>query len=315
MRLFTLPAAILLCVFSPAALLGQQTEVRPYQMERCEEFSLKSAAGTSYRITVSIPAEEAPEQGHAIAYVLDGDTLFPLMTSILRAQAGTAKGQKHNGIRPGIIVGIGTNGKEERDYDYTLNAPAGAPETYRNGKPYPKRKSGGADDFFAFLTKVVRPEIERRYKVNKQDQSLIGNGYGGLFALHVLFTRPGTFQTYVASSPSIWWNNAYILKEKESYLKDSGLHSVPAKLILSVGEMEQSLSRIEAGWDEEKREEHRLKITRRAMLDRCRELYWNLKNRNLENLDLTYRSFPNLSHKEVTPYALSHCLPLVFPLR
>lgn len=295
----------------PLALQAAEIEVKPYQLDRSEEFTLKSEDGGEYRIMVSQPEGKAPEGGHAVTYVLDGDELFPVVTSLLRLQAGTGKLAKHNGITPGIVVAIGYGGTSRRDYDYTLPSPAGPPETYRNGKPYPARPSGGAEKFFAFLEKTVRPEIEKRYPVDKKRQTLLGNGYGGLFALHVLFTKPESFQTYIASSPSVWWNDRYILQEEKAFTEKSS--PVNAQLIMTAGELEQSLTKIEAAWGEDEREEHRLKISRRRMVDNTRELAWRLEALASRGLTVNYRIFPGESHKSVVPMAISQGLPYAFP--
>ena len=294
-------------------LSAQAEQAKPYVLDRSEEFNFKSSACGEYRIMVSQPEGPPPEGGHAVTYVLDGDDLFPVVTSLLRLQGGTGKLSKHNGIAPGIVVAIGYPGESRRDFDYTLPAPAGPPETYRNGKPYPPRPGGGADAFFGFLEKELRPEIEKRYPVNKSKQTLLGNGYGGLFALHVLFTKPETFQTYIASSPSIWWNDRYILQEEKSFAEKIAKSPVKARVVITAGELEQSLTKIEAAWPEDEREEHRLKITRRKMVDNTRELAWRLSELAEHGLVSEYRLFPGESHKSVVPMAISHALPAAFP--
>lgn len=309
----TLIPVLALAWAMPAALAAQET-TKPYQLDRSEEFILKSESG-DYRIMVSLPEGEAPAGGHAITYVLDGDELFPVVTSVLRLQAGTGKLSKHNGITPGIVVGIGYGGQSRRDFDYTLPSPPGPPETYRNGKPYPPREGGAADKFFEFLDKELRPSIEKRYAVNRQRQTLLGNGYGGLFALHVLFTRPEAFQTYIASSPSVWWNDRYVLQEEAKFTERVATSPVKAKLVMTAGSLEQSLTRIEAAWPEDEREEHRLKITRRKMVDNTRELAWRLEKLGAHGLSSEYRIFEGESHKSVVPMAISYALPFAFPPR
>ncbi|WP_367872106.1 alpha/beta hydrolase [Luteolibacter sp. Populi] len=305
---------LLLALGTAAVTSAQEVpDPKPYQLARSEEFILKSAAGAEYRIMVALPQEPPPPGGHAVTYVLDGDDLFPVLTSLLRLQAGTGKLSKHNGITPGIVVGIGYPAESRRDFDYTLPAPAGPPETYRNGKPYPPRPGGGAEAFLSFLEKDLRPVIEKLHAPDRSRQTLLGNGYGGLLALHVLFTRPELFQTYIASSPSIWWNDRYILQEEKSFTEKLASKPVQATLVMTVGELEQSLTQIEAAWPEEEREEHRLKITRRKMVDNTRELAWRLEALAKSGLETELRIFPGESHKSVVPMAIGHVLPYAFP--
>ncbi len=286
----------------------------PYQFPRTSDRIIKSASGAEYRIMISLPEGEAPKGGYPVTYLLDGDELFPLVTSLLRLQAGTGKASKHNGITPGIIVGIGYPEASRRDLDYTPQAPAGPPETYRDGRPYPTRPSGNADVFFKFIQDELKPLVEKEHPIDTSRQTLMGNGYGGLFALHVLFTSPASFQTYVATSPSIWWNNGYILTEESAFTKTLSEKNISAKLVLTVGDMEQSLSRVEIGWpDEDEREEHRLKVTHRRMVEHVREMAWRLESLAPKGLVVDYRIFAGETHKSVTPLSLNHALPHIFP--
>lgn len=275
---------------------------------------MRAADGREYRIMISWPEAKAPAAGYPVTYVLDGDDLFPVVTAILRVQAGTEKMSLHNAISPGVVVAIGYPGKTGRNIDYTPDAPKdGPPETYVNGKPYPPQESGGADAFYGFVEKELKPAIEKDYPIDRTQQSLLGNGYGGLFALHVLFTRPESYQTYIASSPSVWWNNRYIIQEEKNFTKKVATEPIKARLVITAGELEQSLTQHEYSWADGPREEHALKTARRRMVDNTREMYWRLLELAPKGLDTTYRIFPMESHKSVVPVAVSHALPFVFP--
>ncbi|WAC19097.1 alpha/beta hydrolase-fold protein [Luteolibacter sp. SL250] len=307
-----LAAACSIAIAGP--LHAADEKVTPYQLPGTSDRIIKSASGAEYRIMVSVPEGKAPAGGHPVTYLLDGDDLFPLVTSLLRLQAGTGKAAKHNGITPGIVVGIGYPDASRRDLDYTPQSPAGPPETYRDGRPYPARPGGGADGFFKFIQEELKPLIEKEHSIDTSRQTLMGNGYGGLFALHVLFTSPASFQTYVAASPSVWWNNGYILTEENAFTKSLSGKDLSAKLVLTVGDMEQSLSRVEISWpDADEREEHRLKVTRRRMVDNVREMAWRLEALAPEGLETDFRVFPGESHKSVIPLSLNHALPHIFP--
>ncbi len=303
----------LLAACALALLPLSAEEARPYHIPGCSERIVKSSAGAEYRIMVSLPEGDPPPGGHPVAYLLDGDELFPVVTSLLRLQAGTGKASKHNAIQPGIVVGIGYPGPSRRDLDYTPPSPPGTPETYLDGRPYPPRPGGGADKFFDFLEKDLKPLIEKEFPIDRTRQTLAGNGYGALFALHVLFTRPASFQTYIAASPSIWWNDRYILTEEKTFARKLADTPVKARLLLTVGGQEQSLTRIEASWPEAEREEHRLKITRRKMVDHTRELFWRLEKHASPGFRIGLQIFEGESHKSVVPLSLNHALPIIFP--
>jgi predicted alpha/beta superfamily hydrolase len=79
-------------------------------------------------------------------------------------------------------------------------------------------------------------------------EALYGHSYGGLFALHALFTRTHSFDCYIASSPSIWWNDNDILHEAESFLKNeqTARQNLPS-LMVFWGSLEQNPCQ----WDNE----------------------------------------------------------------
>jgi len=87
---------------------------------------------------------------------------------------------------------------------------------------------------------------------------LVGHSYGGLCTLHALFTRSTPFHAFVAVSPSIWWNDKFLLSEQESFLNesvDAGSDQDQPKplLFLSYGSYEQEPRRVPTWTDEEYR--------------------------------------------------------------
>lgn len=296
-----------------SACLLHAEEGKPYVLSQSEERLITAKNGEAYRVMISWPEGPPPERGYPVTYLLDGDENFLVVTSILRRLSATAKAAKQNGVEAGIIVGIGYPGESKRDYDYTPPAPAGPPETYLDGKPYRERPSGGGDRFFAFLQDELKPRIERDHKVDRNRQTLYGTGFGGLFALHVLFNHPEAFQTYIASSPSVWWNNRYILEEEKSFAARIAEKAVKARLFIAVGEFEQSLTPLEAAWPDKERDEHALKIGRRRMVDNTREMFWRLQRLEKHGLTVQYRIFPGESHVSVAPMAAGPAVQFAFP--
>src|SRR5262249_22194676 len=94
-------------------------------------------------------------------------------------------------------------------------------------------RTGGQDAFFTFIQEELKPKIEKRFKVNRERQTLFGHSLGGLFVLHVLYTHPEAFQTYVAGSPSLWWNDQSILAEERAFVEKQG---AKVDLFLFVGD-------------------------------------------------------------------------------
>lgn len=302
-----------LSLFSAGSALSVEPEVPPYTIPHSGDFTMRSQAGEDYRITLSWPEGKAPEAGWPVIYLLDGDDNFLVLTSVLRRLTATPKAAKQNAISPGIIVGIGYTGESKRDFDYTPQAEAsGPPETYLDGKPYPPREYGGADAFFRFLQDELKPRIAKTLPVDTSRQTLYGTGFGGLFTLHTLFTQPDSFQTYIACSPSIWWNNRWILSQEKAFTEKHTGKPIPARLYIATGEFEQSLTPTEFAWPDKEREEHALKIGRRRMVDNTREMFWRLRDSGLL-ADLQYRIFSGEGHSSVAPMAAGPAVQFAFP--
>ena len=62
---------------------------------------------------------------------------------------------------------------------------------------------------------------------------------GGLFVAYALFENPRLFKKYLISSPSLWYHDEYLFQHEEKYFTDN--KSLPAKVYLSAGELEESL--------------------------------------------------------------------------
>jgi tetratricopeptide (TPR) repeat protein len=92
--------------------------------------------------------------------------------------------------------------------------------------------SGGADNFLKFFESELIPEIEKQYRVQPY-RILAGHSLGGLFAIHSTITKPGLFNSYVAVSPSLQWENNEELKRAEVFLKNQ--KEMKVTLFTSIG--------------------------------------------------------------------------------
>ncbi|HEX8277545.1 MAG TPA: alpha/beta hydrolase-fold protein, partial [Segetibacter sp.] len=109
-----------------------------------------------------------------------------------------------------IIVGIATVDRR-RDFTY--------PTTIKGDKKrYPT--TGHSDRFINFIQKELQPYIEKNYKATSA-RSIIGQSLGGLLATEILFKKPELFNQYIIISPSVWWDNASILKLSSKILLES----------------------------------------------------------------------------------------------
>jgi len=219
-----------------AAQAQQKTSPAPpaepgYAMPSTHMWEMKSDAGEIYRIFVSFPTTEMPEDGYPVLYVLDGNAMFAGFAEARRIQ-------EYYDVGKAIVVGVGYPGDQAYDArrldDYTPPLLDPPPANVRRLAKY---KSGGQDKFLDFLTGPLRKEIGRRYKINLEKQSLFGHSLGGLLALHALFTRPQAFYSLVAASPSLEWNEQGVLREERDFTARLTSGKVPksSRLMVVVG--------------------------------------------------------------------------------
>ncbi|KAJ5715369.1 siderophore esterase [Penicillium malachiteum] len=197
----------------------------PVSLPNSEQFYLKNDQGRKYSIQVSWPLlweDREKPRSCPIIYLVDGNSMFLTATESAWRRGYSSR------FNSGIIVAIGypLEGKlydiEQRNLDLTPPS-----ET-----PVPGH--GQADGFLDFIENSVKPAVRSRFpKISFEREALFGHSYGGLFALHALFTRPDYFDCFMASSPSIWWNGRCILDEAEKFLDVTSLtgEKVPSVII------------------------------------------------------------------------------------
>lgn len=199
---------------------------QPAVLPQARQHDLASSiTGQRYRIFVTVPETPAPAAGYRVLYALDGNASFPLLSLMARTAARRSEAAP-------VIVGIGYASAGDYDLagrarDYTPPS-AGAPGT-----------EGGADRFLDFIEQELKPLVRSLAAVDPQRQALYGHSFGGLCALHALFTRPGMFQTYIAASPSIWYRERIVLAGLDGLQKRTAALAVKPSLLLTAGELEQ----------------------------------------------------------------------------
>lgn len=142
-------------------------------------------------------------QRYPVLYMTDGDAHIQHTSSTVEFLA-------RNGRMPEmIIVGI-VNTDRSRDL-----TPTRVTLTRPDGKlQFPT--SGGADKFLKFIETELMPTIEAKYRVQPY-RMLAGHSLGGLFAIHVMMTRPELFNSYLAVSPSLQWDDQLLVKRAEQF--------------------------------------------------------------------------------------------------
>jgi predicted alpha/beta superfamily hydrolase len=125
-----------------------------------------------------------------------------------------------------VVVGIGyPNPKTVYDFrrgpDLTPASPDGEYEMPldRHGNPRTDISFGKAAEHLEFIRKDVMDYVYGTLLpipalINGR-KALFGHSYGGIFALYALFTAPELFNTFIAASPTVWWNRHFLTKELE----------------------------------------------------------------------------------------------------
>ncbi|WP_210324513.1 alpha/beta hydrolase [Chelatococcus reniformis] len=266
---------------------------QPAVIPASEVRDVVARSGLAYRIFVGKPQREAPRGGYPVLYVLDGNAVFGTAVETMRLQSWRSE---VSGVDPTLIVAIGYPGDaalslDRRALDYTPR-PAGVAADAR---------SGGADAFLDFIETELKPQIERDLPVDRSRQALFGHSFGGLFVLHALFNRPGTFQAYVAASPSIWWHDRTILAAEASFVaRASGIAPKP-RLLITVGADEQPQVPAAA-----LPSPHLTRIASARMVEEAEALAGRLAASGA--LPVAFVSFAGENHASVIPAALSRAL-------
>lgn len=259
---------------------------------RFERFTLRSADGErGYRVTVCIPRRAAPAAGHPALFALDGNAVLVALDE--------RQLQALDGGTPPVIVAIGYDTElrfdvNARAYDYTPPIPSGqADDEAARG-----RKGGGADLFLDLLEREIVLRVRALAAIDGARLALWGHSYGGLFVLHTLFTRSRLFSTYVAASPSLWWQQGVILDEEKRFAGERArtAKAAGARLWLMAGDAERR-----------ERPGGAPPAARAAMpAQALPELAQRLHAR--DGLPVTLRIFPGMAHGPMLPASLEPAL-------
>lgn len=111
-----------------------------------------------------------------------------------------------NMLPESIVVGI-TNVDRKRDFTYPSN-------NQLDQKEFPT--SGKSEVFINFIESELQPYINSKFRTTN-NTTIIGQSLGGLLATEILLKKPDLFDNYIIVSPSLWWDDEYILNIKPIY--------------------------------------------------------------------------------------------------
>ncbi len=70
---------------------------------------------------------------------------------------------------------------------------------------------GGSAAFRRFIRAELMPLVNARCRTTGET-AIVGESLAGLFVVETFLLEPDLFDTYVAFDPSLWWNDAYLVK-------------------------------------------------------------------------------------------------------
>ena len=186
-----------------------------------KRITLKSAVlGEERVVLVRTPVGyETSKETYPVLYMTDGD-------AHMGHTASTIEFLTRNGRIPDLIVVGVTNTDRTRDLTPAKSTAKNAAGELQSPT------SGGADNFLKFFETELIPEIEKQYRVQPY-RIFAGHSLGGLFAIHSMISKPGLFNSYVAVSPSLQWENGEALKRAGDFLKNQ--KELKVSLFVSLG--------------------------------------------------------------------------------
>lgn len=290
-------AFVFLLSFPDRTLLAQDQPVPLTVPADTESRVLMSRAGRQYQITVALPRTyHERSQAYPVIFVLDAN--LHLGTTVEAARNLTLESL----IPEVVVVGIGYPvgqyfyTRPQRTFDLTptpdtawLTRSRQSEIAAGSTRPLPNA-TGGAPDFYRFLTEELIPHIENNYRVAQEGRALLGHSFSGLFVLYAMLRSDRVFDRFLVSSPSIWWDKRAALRLEETFSRTS--KRLPARAFISVGADEP----VGTGPDAPR------------MVANVREFDALLRSRAYEGLEFTTTIFDGETHISVMPAAISRGL-------
>jgi predicted alpha/beta superfamily hydrolase len=193
----------LILVFTVASSVhqatGQDTVINVYYRGRLDSLH-SSILKQERQIQVFLPPGYTPGSAkkYDVLYALDGSDYNTTLINQVQKFV-----EWHDYMPPTIIVSV-------IQIDRNVELTPTHLDTWKG--------SGGADKFLGFIKSELIPYIDSHYPSNG-DNTLWGHSLGGMFVLYTLVNEPTLFKSYIASDPSVWWDNDCVLKMAAAKLR------------------------------------------------------------------------------------------------
>lgn len=155
--------------------------------------------------TFRIFVAQCGENPQAVLFAPDANGSFGLVVDTIRLMQLPA-------LAPSLlVVGIGYSAAKTLS-DTTV--PRARDLTPTRSKLF--SNSGGADAFLRFIATDLRNKLTELFENLPVESIYFGHSLGGLLGVHDLLRENRTFDSYIISSPSLWWNRNIMFQVEES---------------------------------------------------------------------------------------------------
>jgi predicted alpha/beta superfamily hydrolase len=205
---------------------SSQEHIRWFEMRGTEIREVHSEiTHQDYELIINIPYsyKTNTSKHYPVVYFCDGFYDFALLSMIYADQIYDKT------VDECFLVGFSYKGEnldygKLRTHDYTPTSPG----IFSPG--------GGAPDFLKVIEQEFIPFMEKNYRVDPSFRALGGSSLGGLFTLCAMFTRPNLFNSYIAISPAVTWDNDWLFGLEERFHKK--YTDLPVSLFMTGAEKE-----------------------------------------------------------------------------
>jgi hypothetical protein len=240
--------------------------------------------GVQYLLYLRLPiGYEGNGRRYPLVLTLDADYSFAICANHLEHLAA-----RMNQAPEAILVSIAIAGvypdrdryhlERTRDYSPIFVAEAGPNTRFQH-------VSGGGPAFHRVIEEEVLPLVDRSYRTDPSERTLVGHSLGGLFACWTLQVKPELFNRYLAVSPSLWYANKWIFDREREHA--STRLPRETRIYMAVG-----------SWEEQPQNNGH-------MVSECEAFAELLSRRDDPNLVVEQRTYADETHASIFPCAFS----------
>jgi predicted alpha/beta superfamily hydrolase len=251
--------------------------------------------GDTFRVFVGA----CGNQPEATIFVTDGNGLFGLVVDTVRLMQIPAL------LPPVLVVGIGYPGVATVTETTDLRVRDLTPTHWA---AYPG--SGGADNFLGFIHESLVDWLVRRFPTALASTVYFGHSFGGLFGVYALLGASPSFDRFIISSPSLYWDRYAINDIEQQRAARNG--SLPVQAFFGIGALETDEGRRIEGARLPPGHQWKPPATHLDMVADLRRFTGVLGARGYSDFDMGVTVHPDEFHSTVPATVLTHGLRHVF---